>query len=94
MSSLWKKILSASIIWGEASTPVLFMKFFINSFMSLSQARKQAQGPKPFIHKSFRLLYVKDEKNKELGDKLVHCLLAASLVVLESPHQSFSSQEQ
>ena len=26
-----------------------------------------AQGPKPFIHKSFRLLYVKDEKNKELG---------------------------
>ena len=43
-----------------------FMKFFTGASLSLIQAQP-AQGPKPFIHKSFRLLYVKDEKNKELG---------------------------
>ena len=42
------------------------MKFFTGASLSLIQAQP-AQGPKPFIHKSFRLLYVKDEKNKELG---------------------------
>ena len=46
------------------------MKFFTVSSMNVAQeegATPSAPGPKPFIHKSFRLLYVKDEKNKELG---------------------------
>ena len=42
------------------------MEFFTGASLSLMQAQP-TQGPKPFIHKSFRLLYVKDEKNKELG---------------------------
>ena len=67
------------------------MKFFTGASLSLMQAQP-AQGPKPFIHKSFRLLYVKDEKNKELGGTRQDASAMASMV--ESPHPSFSSQEQ
>ena len=62
----WTLSISFHILRKNCSICRAFMKFFTGASLSLMQAQP-AQGPKPFIHKSFRLLYVKDEKNKELG---------------------------